>query len=196
MERERQIVAIKEYVYHIFDGDVTGHDYFHMERVARLAKHIAKNENANEFICEVAAWVHDVGDHKLFADPNEAWDDLLSFLQSIQVTNKQIHQIKKAVEDVSFSKGKKVPHTLEGKIVQDADRIDAIGAIGIARTFAYGGANKQFIYHPKQYNTSIQHFDDKLLKLINLMHTEAAIEIARERHQFTENFLKQFFKEW
>lgn len=167
-----------------------------MERVAKLAGKIAKHENANEFVCEAAAWVHDIGDHKLFADPSKAWQDLKAFLVSLNLTEIQIMQIYDAVKDVSFSKGKQTPGTLEGKIVQDADRIDAIGAIGIARTFAYGGANNQLIHHTGKKNTSVQHFYDKLLKLKGLMHTEMAQEIASERHIFMENFLDQFLKEW
>lgn len=196
MEKELQIHAIGNYVYDLFQDDVTGHDYYHMKRVARLAKHIASEEYANEFICEAAAWIHDIGDRKLFSDPVTASEDLLIFLHSIFVTDKQISFITDAIKDVSFSKGVTTPGTLEGKIVQDADRIDAIGAIGIARTFAYGGANNQFIHHPTQKQTSIQHFDDKLLKLKDLMHTDTAIAIARKRHQFMEQFLEQFMEEW
>jgi uncharacterized protein len=196
MGNEQQLIAIRNYVYHLFHEDVTGHDYFHMKRVANLAKQIGKRENGDVFICEVAAWIHDVGDHKLFINPDVVWDDLLIFLQSISITDKQIHQISAAVKDVSFSKGQTIPLTLEGKIVQDADRIDAIGAIGIARTFAYGGANKQFIHHPTHQQTSIQHFDDKLLKLKDLMHTATAIGIAEKRHRFMEQFLFQFMQEW
>lgn len=196
MEKEQQIHAIRGYVYDLFQDDVTGHDYFHMKRVASLAKHIANEEHANEFICEAAAWVHDIGDHKLFANPVTVWGELLVFLYSIFITDKQISFITDAVKDVSFSKGVRAPDTLEGRIVQDADRIDAIGAIGIARTFAYGGANNQFIHHPTQKQTSIQHFNDKLLKLKDLMHTNTAVAIAEERQQFMEQFLEQFMEEW
>lgn len=196
MEAEKQLNAIRHYVYNIFHNDVTGHDFFHMKRVASLAKYIAKEENANEFICEVAAWVHDIGDHKLFADPSRELGKLQDFLTSLDMTKKQINQILFAVKDVSYSNGKQFPDTIEGRIVQDADRIDAIGAIGIARTFAYGGANNQLIHHNDQQHTSIQHFYDKLLKLKNLMHTDTAKEVALERHIFMENFLEQFLKEW
>lgn len=196
MEIEEQLNAVRHYVHNIFQDDVTGHDFFHMERVACLAQYIAKKESANEFICEVAAWVHDIGDHKLFADPTEELGKLQDFLTSLDITKKQIIQVLEAVKDVSFSKGKQVPDTVEGRIVQDADRIDAIGAIGIARTFAYGGANNQLIYHNNQQGTSIQHFYDKLLKLKDRMHTKAAKKIAKDRHVFMENFLEQFLIEW
>lgn len=196
MEPEEQLNAIRAYVQAMFHEDVTGHDFFHMERVARLARDIARKENANEFICEAAGWIHDIGDHKLFANPGKAWQDGIDYLLSLDLTEVQITQISDAVKDVSFSKGKQIPDTLEGKIVQDADRMDAIGAIGIARTFAYGGANNQLIHHTDQKNTSIQHFYDKLLKLKDFMHTSTAKEMAQQRHQFMEDFLEQFFKEW
>lgn len=196
MNHEQKMAAIRDYVYELFHDDVTGHDYYHMERVARVAIRIAKDEGANEFICEAAAWVHDVGDNKLFADPNIAWEDLSVFFSAIDITEKQIIQITDVVKTVSFSKGVKIPGTLEAKIVQDADRIDAIGAIGIARTFAYGGANNQLIHHDNKQNTSIAHFYDKLLKLKDLMHTDTAKELAGERHLFMEKFLDQFSLEW
>lgn len=188
--------AVKKYVKQLFSNDVTGHDYHHMKRVANVAREIAKQENANEFICELGGWLHDVGDYKLFADPKKAIDQMEQFLRSIKLTNKEIQLVDRAIQDVSFSKGK-IPITLEGKIVQDADRLDAIGAIGIARTFAYGGANNQLIYHDNQNkNTSIQHFYDKLLIIKDQLNTDYAKKIASERHQFMKLFLEQFYKEW
>ena len=193
--KDRQLSAIREYIFQLFHTDVTGHDYFHMERVANMAKEIATLENANPFICEAAAWLHDVGDKKLFSNPDKAIEEMHLFLKSISMTNTQLNELDTIIHSISFSKGR-LPETLEGKIVQDADRLDAIGAIGIARTFAFGGANQQLIYHPENTSTSIQHFHDKLLKLKDLMHTETAKTIAADRHQIMENFLKQFSKEW
>ncbi|WP_067725540.1 HD domain-containing protein [Oceanobacillus damuensis] len=193
--KEKQLSSIREYAMQLFGDDATGHDYFHMERVARMAKQIAEAEKANPFICEAAGWLHDVGDQKLFSDPNKAIENMRLFLTSILLTDKEIVLIERIIKAVSFSKGE-VPDQLEGKIVQDSDRLDAIGAIGIARTFAYGGANNQLIHHPEHTATSIQHFFDKLLKLKQLMNTNTAKEIAEERHQFTEIYLKQFFREW
>ncbi|WP_461179499.1 HD domain-containing protein [Virgibacillus ainsalahensis] len=193
--KDNQLQAIQDYVYKQFSADATGHDYNHMKRVARLAKHISTKEGADSFICETAAWVHDIGDAKLFPDPEDALENLMTFLASIDLSSQKIKQIKEAINDVSYSKGN-TPATLEGKIVQDADRIDAIGAIGIARTFAYGGAKGQLIYHKEMEFTSVQHFYDKLLKLKDRMHTPTAKEIAEERHRFMESFLEQFYKEW
>ncbi|MUK87313.1 HD domain-containing protein [Ornithinibacillus sp. L9] len=196
MEQHVQLEKIKKYVYELFANDPTGHDFFHMKRVARLAKEIAIQENANEFICEAAAWLHDVGDPKLFTNKNKAREELVTFLQSIGLTSEQIEEIGKAMEDVSFTKGN-IPVTLEGKIVQDADRIDAIGAIGIARTFAYGGANGQLIYHDNEPdNTSVQHFYDKLFKLKDLINTSSAKQIAEERQHILVEYVNQFMNEW
>ncbi|MBY7143530.1 HD domain-containing protein [Virgibacillus sp. NKC19-3] len=195
MEREKCLQAIKEYVHTLFYDDVTGHDYFHMERVARTARKIAEQEYADLFITEVSAWLHDIGDAKLFSDSEKAMEEMVAFLKTIELSSSEIMNINTAIKDISFHKGN-APVTLEGKIVQDADRIDAIGAIGIARTFAYGGAKKQFIYHRDFHDTSIQHFYDKLLKLKDLLYTTTAKEIAHERHVFMEQFLEQFYKEW
>lgn len=196
MEKELQLTKIRTYIDNLFASDTTGHDTFHMKRVASMAKQIAEMEKANTFICEVAGLLHDVGDQKLFPSTSEALKEMDSFLTDIQLTHDEKKQINLAIKDVSFRKGKQ-PETLEGKIVQDADRIDALGAIGIARTFAFGGAKGQLIYVDNEAeNTSIKHFYDKLLTLKDSMNTDFAKEIAVERHQFMETYLQQFFKEW
>jgi uncharacterized protein len=191
-----QLKAVREYCHHLFHQDASGHDFFHLSRVARIAGEIAEEEGADSFICIVGAWLHDVGDYKLFSDTEKALSDMDQFLDSIGLTNKQILAIHEAIENVSFSKGN-IPETLEGKIIQDADRIDAIGAIGIARTFAYGGASGNLMYHDTaKAGTSVQHFYDKILRLKDLLHTSAAKRLAQSRHQFVEDYLEQFFKEW
>ncbi|WP_156289193.1 HD domain-containing protein [Oceanobacillus salinisoli] len=195
MNKHDQIKAIKGYVKELFQHDESGHDFYHMQRVARLAKGIAVQEKADVFLCEAAAWLHDIGDYKLFKQPDNAIENMEQFLNSLSVSEKQVEIIHEMINDVSFSKGK-VPNTLEGKIVQDADRLDAIGAIGIARTFAYGGSKGQLIHHDGRTDTSIQHFYDKLLTLKNRMNTVTAKEIALKRHQFMKEFLEQFYKEW
>ncbi|SHF55411.1 HD domain-containing protein [Ornithinibacillus halophilus] len=195
-DQDLQLTAIQDYVRDIFSNDVTGHDYFHLKRVVRLSKEIAISEKADPFICEIVAWLHDVGDKKLFSNPNKAVDDMNQMLSSIKLSNHIIEEINHTIQDISFKKGS-VPDTLEGKVVQDADRLDAIGAIGIARTFAYGGAKGQLINHDNlKESTSIQHFYDKLLRLMDTMNTSTAKNIAKERHQFLERFLEQFYKEW
>ncbi|PAV29453.1 metal-dependent phosphohydrolase [Virgibacillus profundi] len=195
MGKEIILKKIEEYVFNYFHNDSSGHDFYHMKRVAELAKTIAVKENADTFICVAAAWVHDIGDSKLFSNPIQAIKEMNTYLESIHLSRTEIIQINDAIKAVSFSKGD-VPNTFEGKIVQDADRIDAIGAVGIARTFAYGGTKGQPIYHPDITKNSIQHFYDKLLKLKDLMNTASAKEMAEERHRFMEIFLDQFNKEW
>ena len=195
MKKNNQLRAVRDYVFTIFHHDVTGHDFDHMKRVAIMAKKIAEDVDADHFICEAAAWLHDIGDRKLFSNPEQAITKMNIYLASISIEESQINEINHIIETVSYQKGL-MPDSIEGKIVQDADRLDAIGAIGIARTFQFGGANKQMIYQPGQSNTSIEHFYDKLLHITKLMHTDYAKEIAEERHAFMDKFLEQFFREW
>lgn len=197
MNSEQQRLNIRQYIAKKFNNDVTGHDFFHMERVANMAKSLAALEKADTFICEISGWVHDIGDHKLFSNPSGEIKKMNALFHAIDLNDEQIKDINKAIQDVSFSGGHKPPETLEGKIVQDADRLDAIGAIGIARTFAYGGANHQLIYHPRQNEgTSIQHFYDKLLLLKDRMNTDSARKVAENRHRILIHFLEQFHDEW
>ncbi|UFU01255.1 HD domain-containing protein [Radiobacillus kanasensis] len=198
MQEKEHIAAIQDYVYNKFIKDGSGHDYYHMKRVAILAKKIAKLEHADEFVTEAAGWLHDVDDRKLTDSPEAAREERDQFLVKMGVDSSTRQAIEAAIQDVSFSKGK-VPNTLEGKIVQDADRMDAIGAIGIARTFAYGGSRGRTIHSelPEEKETaSIQHFYDKLLLLKEMMHTDAAKQMAKDRHAFMETFLRQFLEEW
>lgn len=195
MDRETQINAIDRYIQSVFTHDSTGHDVYHMRRVANLAKSIAIDEQANIFLVEAGALLHDIGDKKLFPDPSQSIRDMKEFLFSIDLSDDDVHVLEDMIADISFSKGA-VPIGLEGKIIQDADRLDAIGAVGIARTFAFGGAHGQSIYSPKDKRTSIHHFYDKLLKLKDTLHTRKAKELAEKRHQFLHTFLEQFFNEW
>lgn len=193
---DNQIKAIKNYVHQLFSEDPTGHDFYHMKRVAKLSKSIAHQEGANVFVAEAGGWLHDIGDVKLFANPSEAKEDMASFLHKIKIDEEIALQIINAIKDISFRNGK-IPDSLEGKIIQDADRLDAIGAIGIARTFAYGGAKGQLLYDSKNpQDTSIQHFHDKLLLLKDGMNTSFARVLAEERHAFMEEFLERFYKDW
>lgn len=195
MEKDKQLEEIQKYVHTIFELDTTGHDFEHMKRVAGIARKIAIDVGIDPFLCEAAAWLHDIGDRKLFPEPKGALAEMNEFLTSIHFTSQEIDEINQIITTVSFKKGL-APASIEGKIVQDADRIDALGAIGIARTFQYGGANNQLIYQKGSNNTSIAHFYDKLLKIKDLMHTDYAKKIAKERHIFMEKFLEQFYKEW
>lgn len=186
----------QEFIYNEFTGEGTGHDYFHIERVVKVAKRIAREENADLFLVELAAWLHDVGDYKLNDGVDKSAELISEFLSKLNVPQEIISKTIEIVSQVSFSKGK-TAESLEAQIVQDADRLDAIGAIGLARVFAYGGSKEREIWNPENPEmTTIQHFYDKLLKLKDLMNTNSARKIAEERHDFLEKFLERFYKEW
>ena len=203
----------KNYVKNKFEGEGSGHDWWHIYRVWKTAIYIAKEEKADLFIVELAALLHDIADWKFHeGDDSIGPKKARSWLESINVEEKTISQVCNIIQNISF-KGAKVNNlmeTKEGKIVQDADRLDAIGAIGIGRTFAYGGHKNREMYNPyikpemhetpEQYKNSngpsINHFYEKLLLLKDLMNTETGKKIAESRHQFMEYFLERFFKEW
>ena len=183
------IEKAKEYARSLLANNYGGHDYNHTLRVYNNAVAIAKKEQgADLLIVSIAALLHDVDDYKLFNTEN--YQNARTFLESNDVPKEQIHKIIEAVDSVSFSKNKdRRPSTLEGMIVQDADRLDAIGAIGIARTFAFGGE------HSRPMEATIKHFDEKLFLLKDLMNTETARSIAKDRHEFMENFIKELNQE-
>ena len=208
---EKSIVDLAlEYAKEFFEGEASGHDYFHTYRVFKNAEMLLnKLPEANSEIVLLGAILHDVDDDKISPETHENKDNARKFLEENNYPQDKIDFICKIIGDVSFSEKIK-PESLEGKIVQDADRLDAIGAIGIARTFAYGGNKGRPIYNPdikpnlsitkKEYKQSnsptINHFYEKLLLLEGLMNTDIAKELARKRTRFMENYLKQFFAEW
>ncbi|MFG6148743.1 HD domain-containing protein [Halobacillus sp. B23F22_1] len=196
MEKKDVLCNVRKYVYEQFSSEPTGHDYYHMKRVAHWAKEIALDEGADHYTAELAGWLHDVGDAKLYEDTEAAYRELNDFLTSLEVEEQKRTELLTIIKSVSFSKGQ-LPASHEGKIVQDADRLDAIGAVGIARTFAFGGLKSQLIYDEYSDSlTSIQHFYDKLLKLSDGMYTRRAQIEAKQRHTFMENYLNQFYSEW
>ncbi|WP_114792532.1 HD domain-containing protein [Niabella yanshanensis] len=196
MDEQLILDAVRTYVYREFSGEGTGHDFFHLERVVKMALRIARQENANLFLTELAAWMHDVGDHKLNNGVDRSEEQITAMLNQLNVPEHVTSQVTAIVSQVSFSKGK-IAETIEAKIVQDADRLDAIGAIGLARVFAFGGSKQREIHNPQQPDqTTLQHFYDKLLKLKDLMNTATAKQIALERHGYLEAFLERFYKEW
>ena len=196
MNQKEILDSAQIFIKNQFSGETTGHDYYHIKRVVKLAKQIGKEENADLFLVELAAWLHDVGDYKLHEGMDKSEELISEFLFELNLPQETISQILEIISQVSFSKGN-LSTSLEAKIVQDADRLDALGAIGIARTFAYGGSKKREIWNPENpEETSIQHFYDKLLKLKDLMNTNSAKKIAEERHQFLEEFLERFYEEW
>ena len=199
-----------EYVRGLFENEGTGHDWWHIHRVRNIALKIAETEGGNRFIIEMSALLHDVDDWKI--NNGEKVSRTTEWLKNIKIPQSESDKILEIIDQVSF-KGAGVKNsaaTIEAKIVQDADRLDAIGAIGIARTFAYGGSKGRPIYVPgikpethdnfesykKTTAPTINHFYEKLLLLKNRLNTTTAIEIAKNRHTFMETFLEQFFKEW
>ena len=181
------IEAAVAYIEKLFQGNAGGHDAAHTLRVYRNALLIARSEpDCDPEIVSLAALLHDTDDHKLFHTEDNA--NARSFLEAHGVDKAE--EIIAAINSVSFSRNRgKRPETLEGKIVQDADRLDAIGAVGIARTFAYGGE------HGRSLDSSIRHFYDKLLLLKDEMNTAAARRLAEERHAYMAGFLEEYAKE-
>ena len=186
---EQIIKAAKQYIHDLFKDNSDGHDLEHSLRVYRNALKIAEcYPECDKMIVSLSSLLHDVDDHKLFDTTDNA--NARSFLGSNGVDEDDIEKICKIINGVSFSKNKGVrPETIEGQIVQDADRLDAMGAIGIARTFAYGGKNGRSL------DSSIGHFREKLLLLKDLMNTDEAKKMAKERHEYMEVFLTEYHKE-
>lgn len=205
------IHKVEEYVESIFNNDSTGHDWFHIQRVRRLALHIGKEEKANLLMVEIIALLHDVLDDKITANKDKAKEEIAALLSELPLTKLHIDEILYTIENIGFKGGNGVVlESLEGKIVQDADRLDALGAIGAARTFMYSGAKGQAMYDPRieartsmtyeQYrgekSTAINHFHEKLFLLKDTLQTDEAKKIASERHEFMSKFVDQFMKEW
>lgn len=206
------IISIEKYVWEKFQNEGTGHDWFHIDRVRRLALFIQEKEGGNRDEIELSALLHDISDHKFNGgDFEKGGIEARNLLLKYNIENELIERISSNVNSISF-KGNKVTdniYSLEGKIVQDADRLDAIGAIGIARTFAYGGSVNQPIYEPdikpaihktkEEYQNrthTINHFYEKLLILGDLMHTDTAKSIAKKRTQLMREYLDSFYEEW
>ncbi|WP_316569866.1 HD domain-containing protein [Neobacillus sp. YIM B06451] len=209
---EKVIAEIERYVKKEMGEDPTGHDWHHVDRVRKNALIIADGEAAGDRnIIEMAALLHDIPDEKLNDSAEAGRRKLDGFLESLGLDETSKQKINDIVYSISFKggNGETLP-SIEAKIVQDADRLDAIGAIGIARAFAFGGKKGQQIHAPNlgirenmtldEYrngkSSSINHFYEKLLKLKGLMNTETAIKMAEERQVFMKAFLTQFEREW
>lgn len=200
-----------EFVREQFRDDFSGHDYYHTERVYRLALQIAQAEGGDLFVVSLAALLHDVDDRKLSPETHATKGKAVAFMRSHDLPEDIIQAVVEIIKHLSFAgDGADVPDTLEGQIVQDADRLDAIGAIGIARAFAYGGSHHRPMHDPdeaprlsmtrEEYaagrSTSINHFYEKLLRLKDRMNTAEGKRMAQERHRFMERYLEKFFAEW
>ena len=208
---EQTIAFVKETL-HNAEG---GHDWFHIQRVFNNTLLLAKDENVNILVVSLAALLHDIADSK-FHDGNESIGPKMAqdFLLSLHVDKKIIKHVIQIIKNMSFKnsldKNKSKPNSKELEVVQDADRLDAIGAIGIARAFNYGGFKNRELYNPaiapklkmtkeaykKSTAPTINHFYEKLLLLKDKMNTKTGKKIAEQRHQFMLNYLKQFYAEW
>jgi uncharacterized protein len=213
MNEETIIKQTIEYVKQTLAHAEGGHDWWHIYRVWQLSKHIAASENASTFVVELGALLHDIADSK-FNDGNEELgpQKAREFLRSINVKEADITHIENIISNISFKGGKETQKfkSIELDIVQDADRLDALGAIGIARTFNYGGFKNRELYNPtiqpdlhmtkEEYKNStaptLNHFYEKLLLLKDRMNTATGKQMAEHRHRFMEAYLNEFLKEW
>ena len=222
LKKEKLIKKTEDFVKKVFLEDYTGHDWWHTHRVRVLAKKIAISESADLFIVDMAALLHDVGDYKFFGGDEEAGVLFVKkWLSSLKVTEELADKILTVISNISYKntlpesgnrKKQNSPNfpSKEFMAVCDADRLDAIGAIGIARAFTYGGFYKRQIYNPKikpmknitqeEYKKtdapSINHFYEKLLRIKEMMYTKLGKKIAKKRHRFLNLYLKEFYKEW
>ena len=209
---EELIRLAADYARNVFREDSSGHDLDHTLRVFRTAVMLAEQERADRKLVGLIALLHDVDDVKLFPETNPGLEHAVSFLQANAVPEDRIERICKAIRQISFAgKDSVVPDTLEGKCVQDADRLDALGAVGIARAFAYGGAHHRRMHDPdisprlqmsgEEYrrfggSTTINHFYEKLLLLEEMMSTVTAKRLAAARTAYMRAFLEEFRREW
>lgn len=201
------------YVRQKMSGEVTGHDWFHVDRVRRTALLLAKTEQDPDLlIIELAALLHDIGDWKINTSGKSEEVVLRETCDVLGYPPELTEKILDIILHMSYSKNisRKQNLSLEGKIVQDADRLDALGAIGIARAFAYGGWKEREIYNPdiepriitsltdykSSKSTTINHFYEKILQLRSQMNTKTAKRLARSREKFINTFLKEFYAEW
>jgi uncharacterized protein len=213
VERESVIRCTSDFVHERLAGEASGHDWWHVYRVWRTALAIGREEGADLYVVQLAALLHDIADAKLHDGDEEIGAQTgADWLRSLGVDEPTVGHVARIIRDISFQ-GAGVPTpplTREGMVVQDADRLDALGAIGIARAFAYGGFRGQALYDPEatpamhtsreayraHRGPTLNHFAEKLLLLRDGMHTAAARRIASERHLVMERFVEQFLAEW
>lgn len=205
------ISATIEYVKEVFATDFSGHDFFHTMRVYQMATKIAMEEKADLQIVQLAALLHDVDDRKLSPETCENKDRAVAYMRSKGLSEDTITRVKDIIGEVSFEgTDSVVPKTLEGMCVQDADRLDALGAMGIARAFAYGGNHNRVMYDPEippalnmgkeeyqnHVSTTVNHFYEKLFLLKDMMNTGCAKRIAGHREQYMREYIDEFLAEW
>ena len=213
MNKEKIISALACDLKKKYLGEATGHDWWHIRRVWQLAKLIAKKEGADLFVVQLGVLLHDITDQKFYdLSEEEASVVIRTILRKFSLSFEVIKQVLDIVSTISFrdNVSQNITKTLEAKVVQDADRLDALGAIGIARAFAYGGSKGRPIYDPeikiqkiktekdykKSGRTTVNHFYEKLFKLRERMNTGTARVIAKEREEIMLKYLQYFFDEW
>lgn len=214
MEQEEQIVAVKKYAIAKLGQDKTGHGLDHVNRVVKMAQRLAIGEGVDPFLPMVAAYLHDTIDEKLVKSIPAAEKELQEYLLKHSFTSDEVDNIMDVIKNISFAHtldGEEIHLSLIGKIVRDADWLDAIGALGITRAIYYGGAHHEKIYDPKiqprqtmsraEYRnladeTIINHFYEKILKLKGMLQTKTAQQIAEHRQQVMLDFLNEFKAEW
>ena len=211
-ETEQRILKhVAQEVENLLKHESSGHDWWHIVRVRKMAERLAHNEGGDSFICQLASLVHDLADEKFNPSQEAGLDRVHYLLKSHGLSEKTCQTVLEIIATMSFRAGTGSKMTsLEGQIVQDADRLDALGAIGIARTMAYSGHKGRLIHDPnckprenltleeyrKGQDTAIMHFHEKLLKLKDLMNTPSAKAIAEKRHAFMQTYLEIFSDEW
>jgi len=203
----------KDFVKHQLENAEGGHDWFHTQRVLRNSLHIARQEQIDTFVVSLGALLHDIADSKFHQGDETIGPQVArEFLHSLNVDLDVINHVVNIIENISYKGGnfEQSFKSAELDVVQDADRLDALGAIGIARCFNYGGFKNRKLYDPEitpnlnmsktEYKNStaptLNHFYEKLLLLKDKMNTETGRQLAEQRHQFMENYLEQFFSEW
>lgn len=212
---DRLIQNTEEFVKSKLSGEGTGHDWWHVVRIINTARKIHSLEGGDWLVIQLTLLLHDVGDGKVIGQDEDDYSIAQNFLESQNVSPETINEIMSIIKTMSYSKSFDNPaknNSIEFKIVQDADRLDAIGAIGVARAFTYGGSRSRPLYDPdytsREFKSSedfrktrtegstVHHFYDKLLLLKDKLNTETAKEIAIQRDEFMELFLKEFLDEW
>ena len=213
MNQEQIIEQTVDFVKAVLADAEGGHDWWHIYRVWKSVKQIAQSEEVDLFVVELGALLHDIADSKFHGgDESVGPQKARAFLQSLNVDEAVIVHVENIISNISFKGGNQIQHfkSAELDVIQDADRLDALGAIGIARTFNYGGHKNREIYNPdiepnlnmskEAYKNSVaptlNHFYEKLLLLKDRMNTKAGRKMAEKRHAFMETYLEQFYQEW
>jgi len=213
MNSNNVIAQVEAFVKERLANDSSGHDWWHVERIRNTARTIHASEGGDWFVIELAILLHDVGDYKVVGGDEDDYSIAENYMRELHIAEDIVEHVMNIIKFMSYSKSlehKQENPSIEFKIVQDVDRIDAIGAIGIARAFAFGGSKSRLLYDPtyaleaasttKDYRaahgSTFHHFEEKLLHIKDLLNTDAARTIAIRRDNFMREFLEQFLNEW